>query len=137
MQFGFCPAEESDAIFIIRQMVFGEEKGSYDGFVNLGGRLSIECPGRLFWWALRVVGADEWIVKAIQAIMMELRVVSGIVEVRMGESKEFGVKVGIHQSSALESTSIYHCPGKHYLESLGAVQNRKLLYADDLDLMAE
>ena len=91
-----------------------------DGFCGPREGFPIECPERLCGRALRVVGVDEWIVKAIQAMYDGA---TTAVRLRDGESKEFGVKVGVHQGSvlspllftivleALESTFIYHCPG--------------------------
>ena len=55
-----------------------------------------------------VVGVDELIVKAIQAMYD-----GATTTVRLEtEAEEFGEKVGVHQGSVLlESTFIYHCPG--------------------------
>ena len=55
-------------------------------------------PREVVWWALRVVGVDEWIVKAIQAMYVG---VTTAVILRDEESKEFGVKVGVRQGSVL------------------------------------
>ena len=53
-------------------------------------------PREIVWWALRVVGVYEWIVKAIQA-MYDGETTA--VRLRDGESKEFRVMVGVHQGS--------------------------------------
>ena len=71
------------------------------------------------WCALRVGGVDEWIVRAIQAMDDGA---TTAVRLRDGESKECGVKVGVHQGSILLESYFYlPLSWKHYLESLGAV----------------
>ena len=78
-------------------------------------------PREIVWWALRVVGVDEWIVKAIQAMYDGA---TTAVRLRDGQSKEFGVKVGVHQGSVFLFTIVhFYLPlsWKHYLESSGAV----------------
>ena len=65
-------------------------------------------PREIAWWALRVVGVDKWIVKAIQALYDDA---TTAVRLKDGESKEFGVKVPtftptftpftVHQGSVL------------------------------------
>ena len=55
-------------------------------------------PRKVIWWALRKLGVDEWIVRLVQGMYANARS-----RVRVGEgfSKEFEVKVGIHQWSVL------------------------------------
>ena len=76
-----------DAIFIVRQMQksFWQRKGVIDRLLWIWRRLSIECREGV-WWALRVVGVDEWIDKAIPGYM---RWCNSAVRLRDGESKEF------------------------------------------------
>ena len=64
-------------------------------------------PREIVWWALQVVGVDEWIFKATQAMYDGA---TTAVRLRDRESKEFGVMVRVHQGSVL-SPLIYHCPG--------------------------
>ena len=58
----------------------------------------VRVPRAVLWWALRVMGVDEWIVNIIK-IMYEG--VTTAVKFRDGESKELEVKVGVHQGSVL------------------------------------
>ena len=55
-------------------------------------------PQKVIWWALRKLGVEEWIVRLVQGMYANARS-----RVRVGEgfSKEFEVKVGIHQGSVL------------------------------------
>ena len=52
----------------------------------------------MVWWALRVVGVEEWMVKTIQDMYEG---VTRAVRLGDGEGKEFGVKVRVHQGSVL------------------------------------
>ena len=93
----------------------------------------IECPVEIVWWALRVVGVDEWIVKAIEAMYDGA---TTAVRLRDEESKEFGIKVGVHQGSVLSPllfTIVLEALSREFRCGL----TWELLYADDLDLMAE
>ena len=83
--------------------------------------------------ALRVVGVDEWIVKAIQAMYDGATMA---VRPRDRENKEFGVKIGVHQgsvSSTLLFTIVLEALSREFRWGLPW----ELLCADDLDLMAE
>ena len=55
-------------------------------------------PRKVIWWALRKLGVEEWIVRLVQGIYANARS-----RVRVGEgfSKEFEVKVEVHQGSVL------------------------------------
>ena len=101
MQFGFMPGRgTTDAIFIVRQMqkkYLAKKKELWMAFVDLEKAFD-RVPREVVWWALRVVGVDEWIVKVIQAMYDE---VTTAVRLRDGDSKEFGVKVRVHQGSVL------------------------------------
>ena len=55
-------------------------------------------PREVLWWALRRLGVEEWIVIAIKALYEDA---TTSVKSTQGESKEFGVKVGVHQGSVL------------------------------------
>jgi Reverse transcriptase (RNA-dependent DNA polymerase) len=93
----------------------------------------LRVPREVVWWALRVAGVEEWIVKVIQAMYDE---VTTAVRLRDGDSKEFGVKVGVHQGSVLSPllfTIVLEALSKEFRCGLPW----ELLYADDLDLMAE
>ena len=55
-------------------------------------------PRKVIWWALRKLGVEEWIVRLVQGMYANARS-----RVRVGEgfSKEFEVKVRVHQGSVL------------------------------------
>ena len=55
-------------------------------------------PRKVIWWALRKLGVEEWIVWLVQGMYANARS-----RVHVGEdfSKEFEVKVGVHQGSVL------------------------------------
>ena len=101
MQFGFRPDRGTiDAIFIVQQMqekFLVKKKELWMAFWDLEKAFD-RVPREIVWWALRVVGVDEWIVKAIQAMYDDATMA---VRLRDGESKEFEVKVEVHQGSVL------------------------------------
>ena len=94
MQFGFRPGRGTiDVIFIVRQMqekFLAKKNELWMAFVDLEKAFD-RVPREIVWWALRVVGVDVWIVKAIQAMYDGA---TTAVRLRDGESKEFGVKSG-------------------------------------------
>ena len=96
----FDLAEELiDAIFIVRQIqekYLAKKKELWMAFVDLEKTFD-RMLREIVWWALRVVGV-EWIVKAIQAMYDGA---TTAFRLRDGKSKEFGVKVGVHQGSIL------------------------------------
>ena len=55
-------------------------------------------PRKVIWWALRKLGVEEWIVRLVQGMYANAR---SRVRVGKGFSKEFEVKVGVHQGSVL------------------------------------
>ena len=55
-------------------------------------------PRKVIWWTLRKLGVDEWIVRLVQGMYSNSR---SCVRVGEGYSKEFEVKVGVHQGSVL------------------------------------
>ena len=55
-------------------------------------------PRKVILWALRKLGVDEWIVHLVQGMYSNAR---SRVCVGEGYSKEFEVKVGVHQGSVL------------------------------------
>ena len=102
-------------------------------FVDLERRLSIECPKRLCDGLCGLWVLTEWIVKAIQPMYDGA---TTAVRLRDGASKEFGVKVGVYQGfvfSPLLFTIVLEALSREFRCSLPW----ELLYADDLDLMAE
>ena len=55
-------------------------------------------PREVVWWALRKVGMEEWLIKVIQSMYVG---VTTAVRMKGEESKEFEVKIGVHQKSVL------------------------------------
>ena len=81
----------------MQEKFLAKKKKLWMAFVDLEKAFD-RVPREIVWWALRVMGVDEWIVKAIQAMYDGA---TTAVRLRDGESKEFGVKVGVHQGSVL------------------------------------
>jgi len=89
-----------DAIFTVRQM---QEKYGCKGeklnFASVDLEKAFDrVPREVTRWALRKVGVDEWLVKAVMAMYEGAQTVVGTTE---GDSKTFNVKVGLHQGSVL------------------------------------
>ena len=100
-QFGFFPGRgTTDAIFVVRQLqekYLAANKRLYIAFVDL--EKAFDCvPRKVIWWALRKLGVEEWIVRLVQGMYANAR---SQVRVGKGFSKEFEVKVGVHQGSVL------------------------------------
>ena len=76
MQFSSVPGRATtDTIFVVRQLYFA--------FIDL--EKAFNCvPRKVLWWVLRSLGVEEW-----------------AVQVNDQYSEEFGVRVGVHQSSVL------------------------------------
>ena len=55
-------------------------------------------PQKVLWWALRVVGVPEWLVKLVRTMYVGAR---SIARVNSSFSEEFEVKVGVHRGSVL------------------------------------
>jgi hypothetical protein len=68
MQFGFTPGGGTiDAIFIVRQLqekFLGKKQELWMAFVDLEKAFD-KVPRETVWWALRTLGAEEWLVKVI------------------------------------------------------------------------
>ena len=63
-------------------------------------------PRKVLWWALRVVGVPEWLVKVVQAMYV------GVKSRTRGKSsfgEEFEDKVGVHQGSV--SSAVHQSRG--------------------------
>ena len=98
-QFGFVPGRgTTDAIFVVRQLQEtypAVNKRLYMAFVDL--EKAFDCvPRKVIWRALRKLGVEEWIVRLVQGMYANAR---SRVRVGKGFSKEFEVKVGVHQGS--------------------------------------
>ena len=135
-QFGFVPGRgTTDAIFVVRQLqekYLAANKRLYMAFVDLEKAFN-RVPTKVIWWALRKLGVDEWIVRLVQGMYSNARSRVGVGE---GYSKEFEVKVGVHQGSVLSPLLFIIV-----LEALSREFRCGIpwenLYADDLVIIAE
>ena len=59
-------------------------------------------PREVLWWALRCSGVEEWIVNIIKVMYVGS---TTAIKLKDGESKDFEVKVGVHQGSVLSPLS--------------------------------
>ena len=93
----------------------------------------VRVPRKVIWWALRKLGVEEWIVRLVQGMYANARS-----RVRVGEgfSKEFEVKVRVHQGSVLSPLLLIIV-----LEALSRAFRAGVpwedLYADDLVIIAD
>src|SRR6266446_3121588 len=96
MQFGFCPGRgTTDAIFIVRQLhekYLAKKKDLWMAFVDLEKAFD-RVPREVLWWALREVGVEEWLIKAIEAMYEGA---TTAVKRKVGERQGFKGKVGVH-----------------------------------------
>ena len=107
MQFGFMPERGTiDGIFVVRQM---EEKHKvksvklYYAFVDLETAFD-RVPREVVRWALRKLGVEEWLVRAVMSMCVEAKT---SVKTHEGSSDHFEVKVGLHQGSVLSHCRLY------------------------------
>ena len=100
-QFGFVPGRgTTDAIFVVQQLqekYLAVNKRLYMAFMDLEKAFD-RVPRKVIWWALRKLGVEEWIVRLVQRMYANAQ---SRVCVGEGSSKEFEVKVGVHQGSIL------------------------------------
>ena len=136
MQFGFTPGKgTTDAVFIVRQVqekYLLKKRELWMAFVDLEKAFD-RVPRDVIWWALRELGVEEHVVSVIQVMYAKA---STSVKIGAGESKEFEVKVGVHQGSVLSPLlfiAVLEALSRRFREGLPF----ELLYADDLVLMAE
>jgi hypothetical protein len=136
MQFGFTGGRGTvDAIFVVRQVqekFIEKKKDLWMAFVDLEKAFD-RVPRAVLWWALQKLGVEEWLVNVIKAMYEGA---TTAVKFNSGESKEFEVKVGVHQGSVLSPLLfivVLEALSQEFREGLPW----ELLYADDLALMAE
>ena len=88
---------------------------------------------KVIWWALKKLGVEEWIVPLVQGMYTNARS-----RVRVGEvfSKEFEVKVGVHQGSVL-SPLLFIIVLEALSREFRAGVPWEDLYADDLVISAD
>ena len=73
------------------------KKPLYFAFVDLEKAFD-GVPRKVLWWALRSLGVEEWAVRVIQGMYVDVK---SLVRVNSQYSKEFGVGVGVHQGYVL------------------------------------
>ena len=135
-QFGFVPGRgTTDAIFVVRQLqekYLAVNKRLYMAFVDLEKAFD-RVPRKVIWWALRKLGVEEWIVRLVQGMYANARS-----RVRVGEgfSKEFEVKVGVHQGPVL-SPLLFIIVLEALSREFRAGVPWEDLYADDLVIIAD
>ena len=135
-QFGFVPGRgTTDAIFVVRQLqekYLAVNKRLIMAFVDLEKAFD-RVPRKVIRWALRKLGVEEWIVQLVQGMYANARS-----RVCVGESfsKEFEVKVGVHQGSVLSPLLFIIV-----LEALSREFRTGVpwedLYADDIVIIAD
>ena len=134
-QYGFVAGKgTTDAIFILRQLqekYLENDKELYLVFVDLEKAFD-RVPRVLIESSLRKKGVMECYVKAVMEIYKE---VLSRVNVEGEDSREFEVRVGIHQGSVL-SPFIFAVVMDVVTEEV-AKEGRALMYADDLVLICE
>ena len=135
-QFGSVPGRgTTDAIFVVRQLqekYLAVNKRLYMAFVDLEKAFD-RVPWKVIWWALKKLGVEEWIVRLVQGMYANARS-----QVRVGEgfSKEFEVKVGVHQGSVL-SPLLFIIVLEALSREFRAGVPWEDLYADDLVIIAD
>ena len=90
----------TDAIFVVRQMqekFVAKNRTLYYAFVDLEKAFD-RIPREVVRWALRKLGVEEWLVKAVMTMYEKARTVVGM---KHGNSEEFEVMVGVHQGSVM------------------------------------
>ena len=135
-QFGFVPGRgTTDAIFVVRQLqekYLAVNKRLYMAFVDLEKAFD-RVPRKVIWWALRKLGVEEWIVRLVQGMYANA---GSRVRVGEGFSKEFEVKVGVHQDSVL-SPLLFIIVLEALSREFRAGVPWEDLYADDLVIIAD
>ena len=63
-------------------------------------------PRDIIWWALRELGVEEHVVSVIQTMYSKA---STVVKLGAGESREFELRVGVHQGSVLSPLLFMLC----------------------------
>ena len=90
-------------------------------------------PREVVRWALRKLGVEEWLVKAVMTMYEKART---MVKTKHRNSEEFEVKVGVHPGSVL-SPLLFVTVMEVLTQEVRDGSPWKLLYVDDLVLMTE
>ena len=131
-----CQANRTiDAVFILRRLQEGyldKEKKLYKCFVDQKKAFD-RVPRRVLEWAMRKRGIPEAIVRAVMTLYEGAKT---RVRVGLELSREFDVKVGVHQASAL-SPLLFPIVVDVIMESVKNGLMSEMLYVDDLVLTSE
>ena len=90
-------------------------------------------PREVISWAMRKLGAEEWLVSAVMSMYTGAKTVDRTV---YGNSKGFEVKLGMHQSSGL-SPLLFVIVMVAISREFRVALPWELLYADDFAMIAE
>ena len=90
-------------------------------------------PREVISWAIRKLGVEEWLVRAVMSMYTGAKTV---VRTVYGNSKGFEVKVGMHQGSGL-SPLLFVIAMEAISTEFRVALPWELLYADDLAVIAE
>jgi len=107
-------------------------KKLYFGFVDLEKAFD-RVPREVISWAMRKLGVEEWLISAVMSMYIGAKTV---VRTVYGNSQSFEVKVGMHQGSSL-SPLLFVIVTAAISREFRVAMPWKLLYADDLALIAE
>jgi len=107
-------------------------KKLYFGFVDLEKAFD-RVPRKVIRWALRKLGAEEWLVSAVMSMYTGAK---AVVRTVYGNSNGFEVKVGMHQGSVL-SPLLFVMVMEALSREFRVALSWELLYADDLVVIAE
>ena len=136
MQFGFIPEKATvDAIFIVRRMqeeYQKKDKKLYMCFVDMEKAFD-RVPTKVMKWAMRKKGLSEVIVREVMSLYDDAKT---RVKVGPAYSKEFEVKVGVHQGSVL-SLLLFAIVVDVITENARRGVVNELLYADEFVIMSE
>ena len=136
MQFEFMPGQgTTDVIFILCQLQekhLGKHKALYFTFADLEKAFD-HVPRKVLWWAMRRVGVEEWVIRAVKAMYENTK---SSVYLNGQFSDEFSIKVGVHQGAVL-SPLLFIIVVEVLSREFRVGCLWELLYADNLVLMAE
>ena len=87
--------DTTDAVFVLRQLQekhLDKHKPLYFAFVDLEKVFDL-VPKKVLWWAMRRVGVEEWVIRAVKAVYENTK---SLVRLNGQFSDEFNIKVGVH-----------------------------------------
>ena len=110
--------------------ILSKKKNFYFAFVDLEKAFD-GVPRDVVWWAWRMQGVEEWLVKIIQCIYRNSR---SCVRVNKTVSDDFLVHIGLLQSLVLSSSLFMVMLEIFYMENWPG-SSEEMLYANDLVLV--